>query len=63
MLKELGYIMSKYKKGILIGIICIIISLIIGIMFEHDIAFIFAGIGVIIIGFSILSYINKDNTR
>lgn len=61
MLKELGFIMSKYKKGIICGIIFILISIIIGVIFEHDIAFIFAGIGVIIIGCSILAYINKDD--
>lgn len=51
---------AKLKKGLIIGFVLIIISSLIGLIFQHDIAFIFAGIGTIIIGISFLSYINKD---
>ena len=50
-----------FKKGLLFGIILIIIAILIGIIFRNDIGFIFAGIGVVIIGISILAYINKGN--
>lgn len=53
--------LSKTKKGLLLGIILIIIAILIGIIFRHDIAFIFAGIGTIIIGITTLMYLNKDD--
>ena len=51
---------DKLKKGLISGISFIIIALLIGIIFLHDIAFIFAGIGTIIIGITFLTYINRD---
>jgi uncharacterized membrane protein YkgB len=53
--------LSKTKKGLLLGITLIIIAILIGIIFRHDIAFIFAGIGTIIIGITTLMYLNKDD--
>lgn len=53
--------LSKTKKGLLLGIILIIIAILIGIIFRHDIAFIFAGIGTVIIGITTLMYLNKDD--
>lgn len=47
--------------GLIIGLIFIILAIIIGVITENDIGFVFAGIGTIIIGFSILLFINKNN--
>lgn len=52
--------MKKVIRGLIIGIVFIIVAILIGIFLQHDIAFIFAGIGTIIIGITILTYINKD---
>ncbi len=49
------------KNCIIFGTILILIALLIGIAFKNDIAFIFAGFGVVIIGISILRYINKGD--
>lgn len=49
------------KNCLIFGIILILIGLIIGIVLENDIAFIFAGVGIVIIGISILRYINKGD--
>lgn len=51
---------SKLINGLIIGIVFVIIAISIGIIFQHDIGFIFGGIGTVIIGISILTYINKD---
>ena len=53
----------NFKKGILTGTILIIIAILIGIIFMSDMGFIFAGIGIVIIGISILTYINKGNNK
>lgn len=53
--------LSSVKRGIIIGAILILIAILIGILFQHDIGFIFAGIGTIIIGITILTYLNKDD--
>ncbi len=53
----------NYKSGFIIGFILIIIAILIGIIFEHDIAFVFAGLGTVIIGISILTIINKGNNK
>ena len=53
--------LSGIQKGFIIGGILILIALLIGIIFQHDIGFIFAGIGTIIIGITILTYLNKDD--
>ena len=34
-----------------------------GFIIEHDIAFVFAGLGTVIIGISILTIINKGNNK
>ncbi len=52
---------DKLKIGIFLGIILILIAILIGIIFEHDVAFIFAGVGTIIIGITFLGYINKGD--
>lgn len=51
---------NNLKKSFIVGIGFILIAFLIGIIFQHDISFIFAGIGTIIIGITILAYINKD---
>ena len=51
--------LSNTKKLIILGIFLIIIAILIGIIFMHDIAFIFGGVGVVSIGIAILLYINK----
>lgn len=48
-----------YKNGFILGSILIIIAILIGIIIQNDIAFIFSGLGIVIIGISILAYINK----
>lgn len=53
--------LSVTKKGFLLGAILILIAILIGIIFRHDIAFIFGGIGTIVIGITILMYLNKDD--
>ena len=53
--------LTNTKKGLLLGFILIVIAILIGIIFMHDIAFIFAGIGTIIIGITTLMYLNKDD--
>lgn len=53
--------LSSVQKGFIIGGILILIAILIGIIFQHDIGFIFAGIGTIIIGITILTYLNKDD--
>ena len=47
------------KIALIIGLSMIVIAILIGIIFEHDIGFVIAGIGTIITGFAILSLINK----
>lgn len=47
------------KNCSIFGTILILIAIVIGIAFQNDIGFIFAGIGTVIIGISILRYINK----
>lgn len=49
------------KNCLIIGVVLIIIAITIGIIFRNDIAFIFAGSGTVIIGISILRYINKGD--
>lgn len=51
----------NYKIGIIIGATLILIAILIGIIFRHDIAFVFAGTGTIIIGISALAYINRGD--
>lgn len=51
---------GKLIESFTIGVVFILIAILIGILFQHDIGFIFAGIGTIIIGITILAYINKD---
>lgn len=57
--------MNKFnvKYGIILGSTLIVIAILIGIIFQHDIGFVFAGIGVVIIGISILTYINRGNKK
>lgn len=57
--------MKKFngKYGIIIGSTLILIAILIGIIFQHDIGFVFAGFGVVIIGISILTLINKGNKK
>jgi len=50
--------LKKYVKLAILGVIFILIAIIIGILFEHDIAFLFCGTGIVMIGFAILTYIN-----
>ena len=52
---------NSFKKGILFGFLLIVIAILIGIIFQHDIGFVFAGIGIVVIGISILIKINKGN--
>lgn len=56
---------KKLKKnfiiGIALGIVLIITAIIVGIITENDIGFVFAGIGTSIIGISILIFINKNH--
>ncbi len=47
------------KKALIIGFVLIFIAILIGLIFQHDIAFVFAGLGIVIIGIAALSYINK----
>lgn len=51
------------KSGFIIGFILIGIAILIGLIFRHDIAFVFAGLGTVIIGISILTIINKGNNK
>lgn len=52
---------DKLKIGIFLGCFLILIAILIGVILEHDVAFIFGGIGTIIIGITILIYINKGD--
>ncbi len=52
---------DKLKIGIFLGSILILIAILIGIILEHDVAFIFGGIGTIIIGITFLAYINRGD--
>ncbi len=52
---------KNVKMGFIIGLCLVVIAILIGIIFEHDIAFVFAGLGTVIIGISILAIINKGN--
>ncbi len=54
---------DKCKKGLFLGILLIGIAIIIGILFQHDIAFVFAGIGTILIGIVFLAWINGDRKK
>ena len=45
----------------MLGAILITIAILIGIIFRHDIAFVFGGCGTIVIGITILMYLNKDD--
>ena len=51
------------KTGFIIGISLIVIAILIGIIFNNDIAFLFAGLGTVIIGVSFLRHINKGNDK
>lgn len=51
---------NKLKIGLITGVALIVVAILIGIITENDIGFVFAGIGTIIIGFSILLFINKN---
>ena len=51
----------KYKIGLIIGISLVIIGILIGIILNNDIGFIFAGLGTATIGISTLAYINRNN--
>ena len=51
----------NYKIGLIIGISLVITAILIGIILNNDIAFIFAGIGTAIIGISALAYINRNS--
>lgn len=51
----------NFRNGMITGFLLIIIAILIGIIFQHDIGFVFAGIGIVIIGISILIKINKGN--
>lgn len=53
----------NFKSGFLIGFILIAIAILIGLIFRHDIAFVFAGLGTVIIGISILTIINNGNNK
>ena len=61
--------MITLKKGLIIGFILIVIAITIAaliyynILPENDLGFLFAGIGVIVIGITFLIQINKKNTR
>lgn len=52
---------GKLKIGIFLGCILILIAILIGIIFQHDVAFIFGGIGTIFIGITFLAYINRGD--
>ena len=52
---------DKLRIGIFLGCILILIAILIGIIFEHDVAFIFGGSGTIIIGITVLFYINQGD--
>ncbi len=54
---------KNWKIGLIIGISLILIGILIGIIFGSDIGFIFSGIGIVIMGISILRYINKGNNN
>ncbi len=54
---------DKCKKGLILGIFLIGIAIIIGILFQHDIAFVFAGIGTILIGITFLAWINGNKQK
>lgn len=51
--------LTNKKKGFLLGITSIILAILIGIIFRHDVAFIFCGVGIIIIGVTILMHLNR----
>lgn len=51
--------MKKIMNAIIVGCILITIAIIIGILYQHNIAFVFAGSGIIIIGIAFLSYVNR----
>lgn len=53
--------MKKERNAIIIGCLLIVIAITSGIIFRHDVSFIFAGIGIVIIGLAFLSYINRTN--
>lgn len=53
--------MKKMLKTITIGLILIILAILIAIFFEPDFSFFLAGVGIIVIGFAFLAYINKTN--
>ena len=52
---------NKLKIGLITGGALIIIAILIGLITENDIGFVFAGFGTVIIGISILLFINKNN--
>lgn len=54
---------GKLTRGLLLGCLFIMIAIAIAVFFQHDIGFIFAGIGTIIIGITFLAYINKDENN
>ena len=54
--------LSTTQKGLILGTTLIILAILIGIIFKHDIAFIFGGVGTIIIGITILMYLNRDDS-
>ena len=51
--------MIKCKILAVLGIISIIASIVVGLIYEHDVAFIFLGTGIVMIGITTLSNINK----
>ena len=53
--------MENYKIGFIVGIVLIVIAILIGLIFQHDIAFVFGGLGIVSIGVATLLYINRGN--
>ena len=54
-------VFQTLRNAIIIGCLLIVIAITSGIIFRHDVSFIFAGIGIVIIGLAFLSYINRTN--
>ena len=49
------------RNGFIIGTCLILIAIVVGLLTGNDIGFVFAGIGVMVIGISTLVYINKGD--
>jgi len=50
---------KKTIIGLIIGFVCLVITIVITVLWQHDSAFLFIGFGIVIVGVSLLFEFNK----